>query len=81
MATMSVKDLPDSVYSDLKEAARAEGRSLNGYVVALLKAIVEERARRKVMRDGRAEFRAFLGSLPPMGDSTPLLREDRESGH
>lgn len=81
MAALHVKDLPDSVYSDLKEAARAEGRSLNSYLVALLKAVSEERNRRKWMREGRAEYRAFLASLPPMGDSTALIREDRESGH
>jgi hypothetical protein len=81
MANLNVKDLPDSVYADLKEAAKAEGRSLNGYVVALLKASSEERNRRKRMRDGRAEFRAFLASIPKMDDSTALIREDRELGH
>ena len=81
MAALHVKDLPDAVYRDLKEAARAEGRSLNSYIVALLNAISEERHRRRLMREGRAEYRAFLASLPSMGDSTPLLREDRESGH
>jgi hypothetical protein len=81
MAALHIKDLPQAVYSDLKEAAKAEGRSLNGYIVTLLKAISEERNRRKSMREGRAEYRAFLASLPPMGDSTALLREDRESGH
>lgn len=81
MATLSVKDLPDPVYNDLKEAARAEGRSLNGYIVALLKSASEEHNRRKLMRESRAEFRAFLASLPYMGDSTGLIREDRESRH
>ncbi len=81
MANLSIKDLPDDIYNDLKAAARAEGRSLNGYLVALLKSISEERNRRKVMRESRAGFRAFLASLPYMGDSTSLIREDRESGH
>lgn len=81
VANLSVKDLPDSVYSDLKEAARAEGRSLNGYIVALLKTVSEERNRRKLMRKSRGEYHAFLASLPHMGDSTALIREDREGGH
>ncbi len=81
MANLNIKDLPDSVYGDLKEAARADGRSLNGYLVALLKALSEERNRRKLMREGRKEYRSFLASLPQTGDSTPLIREDRESGH
>jgi plasmid stability protein len=79
MPNVNVRDLPENVYSALKkEAAQAEGRSLNGYIVALLKASTDERERRKLMRQNRAEFRAFLASLPNMGDSTPLIREDRE---
>ena len=81
MANLTVKDLPDSVYSELKEAARAEGRSLNGYIVSLLKATTDERRRRRLMREGRGDFREFLASLPRMSDSTPLIREDRDRGH
>ena len=81
MANLTVKDLPDLVYSELKEAARAEGRSLNGYIVSLLKAMTEERSRRKLMRENRDEFRHFLASLPRMNDSTPLIREDRDRSH
>lgn len=81
MATLNIRDLPDNVYGELKNAARAEGRSLNAHVVALLKASIEERHRRKLMREGRAEFRAFVASLPKMDDSTGLIREDRERGH
>jgi hypothetical protein len=81
MATVTVKDLPDAVYSELKEAARSEGRSLNGYIIALLKASVDERNRRKLMRESRAEFRAFLESLPKMEDSSSLIREDRDHAH
>jgi hypothetical protein len=81
MANLTIKDLPDPVYTELKEAARAEGRSLNGYIVSLLKAITEERNRRRLMRENRVEFRNFLASLPRMNDSTPLIREDRDRGH
>ena len=81
MANLTLKDVTDAVRSQLKEAARAEGRSLNSYLVALLKASTDERNRRKLMREGRAEFRMFLSSLPRMEDSTPLIREDRDRGH
>ena len=81
MANLTVKDLPDAVYRELKVAARSEGRSLNGYIVALLKAIVDEANRRKLMRGGRKEFRDFLGTLPILEDSTPLIREDRDGSH
>jgi plasmid stability protein len=81
MANLTVKDLPDAVYNELKEAARSSGRSLNGYVVTVLKATVEERNRRKVMREGREQFRQFVAALPRMEDSTSLIREDRDRGH
>jgi plasmid stability protein len=81
VANLTVKDLPDSVYRQLKEAAQAEGRSLNGYVIALLKSSTDERTRRKLMREGRDDFRRFLSSLTPMDDSTQLIREDRDSAH
>jgi hypothetical protein len=38
----------------------------------------EERARRARMRASREEFRQFVKSLPDVGDSTELIREDRE---
>jgi hypothetical protein len=81
MANLTVKDLPDTVYSELKMAARSEGRSLNGYIVALLKDTVDEGNRRKLMRGGRTAFRDFLAALPKMDDSTPLIREDRDRSH
>jgi hypothetical protein len=81
MANLSIKDVPDSVYSELKEAARTEGRSLNGYIVSLLKASTDERNRRKLMRSHRAAFRDFLASLPRLDDSAPLIREDRDRAH
>ena len=81
MANLTLKDLPDAVYNQLKDAARAEGRSLNGYVISILVACTDERSRRKLMREGRAEFRSFLATLPKMDDSTRLIREDRDLGH
>lgn len=81
MANLSIKDLPDPVHKELKSAARAHGQSLNGYIISLLELSVEERARRKMMRAGREEFRKFLATLPRMDDSTALIREDRERGH
>ena len=81
MANLTVKDLPDAIYNQLKDAARSEGRSLNGYIVSLLQDSTDERNRRKLMREKRKQFRTFLASLPRMEDSTPLIREDRDHGH
>jgi plasmid stability protein len=78
MANLTIKDLPDHVHQSLKEAARSHGYSLNRYIISLLELSVEERTRRKLMREGRQEFRQFLATLPRLPDSTPLIREDRE---
>lgn len=81
MANLTIKELPNRVHEELKKAARSEGRSLNGYIISLLKMSVEERFRRKMMRQDRKEFRKFIASLPRLNDSTLLLREDRDRGH
>ena len=81
MANLRIKGLPETVYRELKRVARSQGRSLNSYIVSLLETSVEERQRRKMMREGRGEFRKFLASLPRLNDSTRLIREDRDRGH
>jgi len=81
MANITIKDVPDGIHRELKSAARSQGKSLNGYIVSLLEMSVDERCRRQMMREGRAEFRSFLASLPAFADSTELIREDRDRGH
>jgi plasmid stability protein len=81
MANLAIKDLPDPVHAELKKAAREHGQSLNAHIISLLEASVEERHRRQRMRAGRDVFRRFVASLPPMGDSAELIREDRDRGH
>ena len=81
MANLAIKDLPNPVHTELKKAAREQGQSLNAHVISLLEASVAERRRRQRMRDGRDTFRSFVASLPPLGDSTELIREDRDRGH
>jgi hypothetical protein len=81
MANVSIKNLPDRAHSELKKAAKAQRRSLNSYIIHVLELDAEERARRARMRASRNVFRRFVKSLPYMGDSTDLIREDREHGH
>lgn len=80
MPNLTLKAVPDRIHKELKQAAQDEGRSLNSYIVSLLELTVEERRRRRGMREGWEEFRRFVHSLQPMSDSTELLREDRERG-
>ena len=78
MANMTVKDIPDEVYKEVRELAASQGRSLNRYVIDLLEEKAQDGARRRRMRLSREAFRKFRDSLPFMGDSTELIREDRE---
>ena len=80
MVSLTIKDVPDSIHREIKKAAKFTGRSLNSYVISLLQMSVDERARRRMMREGRQEFRRFLASLPRLDDSTRLIREDRDRG-
>jgi uncharacterized protein (DUF1778 family) len=79
--TITVKDLPVDIHAALKEAAKARGKSLNSYVISILAESVEEDARRRVMRERWAEYQKFLATLPPLSDSTSLIREDRDQDH
>ena len=81
MDNLNIRDVPDKLHRQLKKSAKSQGRSLNSYVINVLKLSSEEHARRQRMRKGRKEFREFVKSLAYMGDSTPLIREDREHGH
>lgn len=76
-----IKDLPETLHKDLKKVARLEGRSLNGYIIKLLEQSAEERARRRRMRQGWAEYQKFMAALPRLGDSAALVRKDRDSDH
>ena len=81
MADLNIKRVPDSLHKSLKKAAKAQGRSLNQYVIHLLELDHDERARRERMKKGWKEFRQFVETLPHMSDSAALIREDRDSNH
>lgn len=81
MANLTIKNLPDRVREELRKAARSQGKSLNAYIIALLQDCVDERLRRRLMRQERPAFRKFLSSLPRLGDSSRLIHEDRERRH
>jgi plasmid stability protein len=81
MANLTIKGLPDRLHEELKIAAEAEGRSLNGYITTILEASTHRSDRRRLMREQRDEFRRFVSALPRMKSSVSLLREDRRRGH
>jgi plasmid stability protein len=78
VANLTIKKLPDPVYRRLKKHARLQGRSLNAQVIHILQSDLDNRARFEKMRDSNAELERLVASMPPMEDSTPLIREDRD---
>lgn len=78
MANLTIKKLPDTVYRQLKKYARMQGRSLNAQVIHILQSDLSEREKFAKMRQSNERLERFVASLPPMDDSTPLIREDRD---
>jgi hypothetical protein len=75
---ITLKNVPDKVYRTVKRAAKEQGRSLNAQIIQLLEAEAAELERRKKRSEWRAELERFRNSLPPMDDSTPLIRQERQ---
>ena len=76
---MTIKNMPSQLHSELKKEASVEGRSLNSYVLAILTAAAEERARLRRMRGSSDALEALVASLPPSDNVVELIREDRDS--
>lgn len=75
MASISVRNIPDQVIDGLKLRAHVHGRSLEAQV----RAILEENSRlapeefRRIADESRAKTKGRI-----RGDSTDLIREDRD---
>ena len=78
VASLTIKNVPDSLREELKREAEEQGRSLNAHVIQILELSAREQARRKRMRLGAEELERFVASLPSTGDSAALIREDRD---
>lgn len=78
MATLYVRDIPDSLYRQAQKIALAQGRSLSAYVLLVLQQVVEEeklrRARAKALSGIRRRRRALPANAP---DSVTMLRQIR----
>jgi len=82
MATLYVENVPDEIYSALREQAKANRKSIAAEVITLLQLHVptetELKRRRKIL-----EELAELRSRPPIGQgpfpsTEEMIREDRE---
>jgi hypothetical protein len=76
---ITLKNVPPNVHKALTRAAKEEGRSLNAHIIHKLEIEAAILERRKRLPQIIKELEGFGKSLPRMGDSTPLIREDRES--
>jgi plasmid stability protein len=75
---ITVKNVPDPVYRVIKREARRHRRSLNSEIIQALEKQASEAERLRRLSNLRDELDRFAASLPPLDDSAPLIREDRE---
>jgi hypothetical protein len=75
---ITLKNVPDKVYRTVKRAAKEQGRSLNAQIIHTLAAEAALLERRRKLPELIRELDRFAKSLPPMDDSTPLIRQERQ---
>jgi plasmid stability protein len=75
---ITVKNLPESVYRVIKREAKKNKRSLNAEIIQTLETEAVQAERRRKLGDLRRELERFRASLPPLDDSAPLIRRDRQ---
>ncbi len=79
MATLTLRNVPDRVYRQIRSLAGAESRSLSAEAIALLDHAL--RARRRCAEQAEVLAEIDLHRFTPAGRVTPaeaLVREDRE---
>jgi plasmid stability protein len=76
---LTIKNIPENVYREFKQAAAAQGRSLNAQLIQALAMEAAELERRRQARASRKELERFVASLPKMKiESWRLIRQDRD---
>jgi len=75
---ITVKNIPEAVYRVMKREAKRKRRSLNAEIIQTLEAEAAEAERRRQLGNLRKELDRFAASLPPLADSVPLIRGDRD---
>ena len=79
MAILHVRNVPEELYTRLKQRADSQRRSMSAEVITLLEWAVEEadRASEATLASIR-QRRSFSPALAGAPDSTTLLRQDRD---
>jgi len=74
---ITLKNVPVKVHKPSKKAAKEQGRSLNAQIIHTLETEAEKLERLRAA-EWLEKADRLAGSLPPMADSAPLIREERE---
>ena len=80
MATLHVRNVPDSLYERLRRQAEAENRSLSAELVILLDRALDSSDDPKVILDSIRLRRTFEPAVVGAPDSTSVLRVMRDGG-
>jgi hypothetical protein len=75
---ITVKNIPTPIYRVMKREAKRKRRSLNAEIIRVLETESAEAERRRQLMNLRKELDRFAASLPPLGDSAPLIHRDRD---
>ena len=75
---ITLKNIPEPVYRVIRREAKRQKRSLNSHIIQTLENEAAEAERRRQLRSLAKEVDRFAASLPPLKDSTPLIRRDRQ---
>lgn len=73
MATITVKNIPDDLYGDLKERARAHRRSVNGELIHCLEELL--RPRPLPVENRLARIRALRPGIDPRAVDDAEIRD------
>lgn len=80
MATLYVRDVPDSIYEAVQALATAHHQSVNAYVNDLLKTKIEQEQANAIARKALRQLHALREALPANSvDTTELLRQLRNN--
>jgi hypothetical protein len=75
---ITLKNVPDRIYRIIKRAAKEQGRSLNAQIIHILELQTAHLERRRRLPQLIEKLNRFAASLPPMNDSTLMIREERQ---
>jgi hypothetical protein len=75
---VTLKNVPEPVYEVMKREAKRNGRSLNAELIRALEDKVAEAKRRQRIGGLLEKVKRFRASLPPMPDSAPIIRRERD---